>query len=1221
MESIRVHLLCGQTGDVLTRLGPLAVSANEPFEVQKQVIAVFLGKRVDEFRLAREVQGRMQLIDRLDVTPGGGEIEIFVFLVECDFRLPDFLSFDGGGDTYPSSLLLGDESIPSFDDDFGLCDGVSRPYDTPPSTPVRFIPPESLIESRPPLPPSPPTAPPVVVHPRPVPVPTARELFDLLQEDGVVLEIVNGGVRENARNGNYTWITLDIDTFKPLNSSCATFKVPNGPTFKASSSKFPSDTNGVLKVKLQKSNNDWSRFSTTDTKDEPGSRVKKSAAKKLGKENKTRPRDGGGSCRDQFGHDKNNKDDNDDDDIGPGPKKREKSEQYVSMMSNLASRSEALFFGCNASQLDKENFIEHAQKVTEGDVAYWTRKLYNDESMRPGEVVALLFADDGGLRATKSPSTENKVFAWSVIANREDVSECRSSILVGNPSELDVLVVYMGHVKLWVDGEVSSGDALFASGSGKAAREPLNSGRVGVALSNRQEDGCVAAFVWLLQGGELSQLPKDVKDFSVHIHGQEDAITLSAERLAELVRESDEANFYDEDCQDAESKRLSDGWSLQSPSLGMDYFFEGSESVELTKLDKRLEVRGFKDDEGMQEFIRLFFGEFEAGLTGAEPVINDARVREVLQKSPLLREACKVPLMLTLICSIAPKLNSSISLTQIYELAVESKLECYAKESNKDKSKLHEALKLFAWESFKENKKHVSLPKLVGDNAVYVWTHRTIQEYLAAEYLLRSGKEEEIILNLKELLSRENSGIFFGFVCGFGRDQPKEWWTKWFPSVDLRTLERPYDLKQPDPATVWLRDDQRSHVWTSAIAWIEEGGSNLKSALREIWRDALERNPNNLLLRAVALGSVVATEFFLEFVKIDHAAIETGRDDVYLLNQFDPSKHGLDQEEFSSQSDSGNVAIATNMVEGGGDGRPIDLNALPIVETKFVPPSTSTDFHPTFKIPKADIVVERWTPVTLAAKLGHAEVLNCLLSRGADVDEHCQTGLGQSALALAIHGGHVEIVKALLKKNAKADHSDLVDAIHSGNLAVVRCLLENSKLDIDFHYDEEWPALMLAVNSVRFDIVNCLLDFKADANVIDDFCMTPLMVAAENNSLKIVELLVEHGADITAKDEDGWTAMMFASLRNRLEIVQYLLKNGADVNASGKAGKTALMLAAANGHLAIVKLLLENGADVSAVDQDRMTAMSFGIDYDKQEVVALLEKYSVEVRKATSQEE
>jgi hypothetical protein len=209
----------------------------------------------------------------------------------------------------------------------------------------------------------------------------------------------------------------------------------------------------------------------------------------------------------------------------------------------------------------KESLQDENRK--NGDIAYWTLKLDAEEMFHAGEVVALL-STSRGLRVSKAPSNADNVFAWTVVADREGVTGGPRPILIGNPEggkiseDSFVLVVYMGHVKVWVEGEIISGDVLFApqisNGKAVCAKVALNPRRrIGVALSDRnKEDQSVIAFVWLMQGGpqhssELMSLPSDVKELSLHLQGQEEAIAFNAQSLKELMFRVDtlEVRFED----------------------------------------------------------------------------------------------------------------------------------------------------------------------------------------------------------------------------------------------------------------------------------------------------------------------------------------------------------------------------------------------------------------------------------------------------------------------------------------------------------------------------------------------------------------------------------------------------------------------------------------------------------------------------------------------------
>jgi hypothetical protein len=94
-----------------------------------------------------------------------------------------------------------------------------------------------------------------------------------------------------------------------------------------------------------------------------------------------------------------------------------------------------------------------------------------------------------------------------------------------------------------------------------------------------------------------------------------------------------------------------------------------------------------------------------------------------------------------------------------------------------------------------------------------------------------------------------------------------------------------------------------------------------------------------------------------------------------------------------------------------------------------------------------------WTALTGAARFGHTETVNLLLSNGADVNAEGYL-LGVTALMSATTNGRTETVKLLLSKGADVNISD-----REGN-----------------------TALMLAVSSNHEDIVTILLSNGADVN-------------------------------------------------------------------------------------------------------------------------------------------
>uniref|UniRef100_A0A2C9KNN2 Uncharacterized protein n=1 Tax=Biomphalaria glabrata TaxID=6526 RepID=A0A2C9KNN2_BIOGL len=95
---------------------------------------------------------------------------------------------------------------------------------------------------------------------------------------------------------------------------------------------------------------------------------------------------------------------------------------------------------------------------------------------------------------------------------------------------------------------------------------------------------------------------------------------------------------------------------------------------------------------------------------------------------------------------------------------------------------------------------------------------------------------------------------------------------------------------------------------------------------------------------------------------------------------------------------------------------------------------------------------------------------------------------------------------------------------------------------------EERTALMLSVHHNHTDIVNLLLNNKANINQTNNCAVNALMLAAENGNEEIVKTLIERGADVHMKDTNGCSAYLKAFTKRHLQVIKLLLSNGVDVN-------------------------------------------------------------------------
>ena len=90
----------------------------------------------------------------------------------------------------------------------------------------------------------------------------------------------------------------------------------------------------------------------------------------------------------------------------------------------------------------------------------------------------------------------------------------------------------------------------------------------------------------------------------------------------------------------------------------------------------------------------------------------------------------------------------------------------------------------------------------------------------------------------------------------------------------------------------------------------------------------------------------------------------------------------------------------------------------------------------------------------------------------------------------------------------------------------------------DFH--SGYTALNCAVRGGHLEMAKMLIERNADVNAGSRHSQTPLILAAHQGDLDIVKLLVGKGARLDAKDSVSLTALVYARMFRKDEIVEYL---------------------------------------------------------------------------------
>ena len=143
------------------------------------------------------------------------------------------------------------------------------------------------------------------------------------------------------------------------------------------------------------------------------------------------------------------------------------------------------------------------------------------------------------------------------------------------------------------------------------------------------------------------------------------------------------------------------------------------------------------------------------------------------------------------------------------------------------------------------------------------------------------------------------------------------------------------------------------------------------------------------------------------------------------------------------------------------------------------------------------------------------------------------------------------------------------------------CLLHRNGSSVDLPGLGRQTPLFSAASQGDLEMVQVLLDYKADVNSRNECGATPLYSAswkAHPQTLHVVRVLLENGANPNVGCDDGTTPLHIASKYGSVEVVRLLLKYGADVEPEDKEGRTPFKIASEKGHHEVTKLLLDRGA-------------------------------------------
>lgn len=263
----------------------------------------------------------------------------------------------------------------------------------------------------------------------------------------------------------------------------------------------------------------------------------------------------------------------------------------------------------------------------------------------------------------------------------------------------------------------------------------------------------------------------------------------------------------------------------------------------------------------------------------------------------------------------------------------------------------------------------------------------------------------------------------------------------------------------------------------------------------------------------------------------------------------------------------------------------------------------------------------------IAAENGNTQVVEYLISKGANIDQISGDVIEETALSAAVRKGYIDTAMSLIKLGAKIDILYLLSI--TNDMEIFRFILLQ-KFGVDESVNETHPSIEL-MRVCRNDVymqLESLVNMGADINYQDEHSMTPLAYAIQSANIEAAKSLVNLGANtdiekdllrlavesqepemvrFVSKDvlgisklniDDPRPSIAFheaASMGLHWCIRTILSEMNVDIDYKSEDGSTPLLAATRNGHAYFVDRLLELGANVE-VEIDGKNVMDIAIE-------------------------